>query len=107
MERDFQSTVMLNDGREVGLRWMSAEDEAVVLEFIEGLARSDFDRRTQELADREAVISYLQRLDDQTRLLLGAFDLHGDQGLAGYASLRRGRYSSGHRAAVESFVHTG
>lgn len=105
MPGDFQSTVMLNDGREVGLRWMSAGDEPGVLEFIDGLARSDFDRRTQELADRQAIISHLHKLDDQTRLMLGAFELGGEKRLAGYASLRRGRYSSSHRAALESFVH--
>jgi ribosomal protein S18 acetylase RimI-like enzyme len=105
MAQNLPITVMLNDGREASLRLLRQEDKPVVLGFIESLSRADFDRRTHELADPQAVSASMDRLDGQRYLMLGAFDLSQDQCMAGYAFLRRGIYSSAHRASLESFVH--
>lgn len=105
MAADSFSSVILNDGRDVGLQWLRPEDLPLVLGFIEGLDREQHASVSHDLVDPKAVRSVMAQLGGDNSRMLGAFDIEADHRLAAYAFFRCGAYSSAHRAKVQSIVH--
>ncbi len=105
MSGQYFTTVILNDGRDVGLKWLQPDDLELVLQFIDSLDREQHANVSHDLVDPKAVRAAMAQLGGANPKMLGAFDLDSDHVLSAYAFFRRGAYSSAHRAKVQTIVH--
>lgn len=105
MPGPYLSTVSINDGREVGLKWLDPEDIPAVQAFMEDLTEDEVRLLNQDLKDIEAMTRRLGRLGGDRLRVLAAFDPEAGDRMAGYAYLLRGSWAAAHRALVECLVH--
>ncbi|MFZ5587249.1 MAG: GNAT family N-acetyltransferase [Thermodesulfobacteriota bacterium] len=104
MAGPYLSTVCLNDGREVCVKWLGPEDREAVVDFVRELDDGDLMFLNQDLKDIPALSQRLERLGGDQLRVLAAFDPDDSHKMAGYAYLLRGEWASAHRAAVECFI---
>ncbi|MFH1057361.1 MAG: GNAT family N-acetyltransferase [Pseudomonadota bacterium] len=104
MAGPYLSTVCLNDGREVCVKWLAPGDLPAVLEFVAGLDEADLSYLNQDLKDIPAMSNRLERLDEGRLRVLAAFDPENGDRMTGYAYLMCGLWAAAHRAAVECFL---
>lgn len=105
MEIRADSTVMLNDGRELVTRPVTAADAEAVRAFAAGLSEKQVRCLDQDLTDEAALGRWLDALAGPGYSVLGAFDPAEGQRLAGYCRLRLGTGSHAHSGNIEIFVH--
>lgn len=104
MAGPYLSTVSLNDGREVCIKWLGPEDNEAVLDFVASLDDNDLLHLNQDLKDFPAMSKRLARLGGDRLRILAAFDPDNGEKMAGYAYMLRGAWAAAHRAAVECFI---
>ncbi len=100
-----ESTVMLNDGRELITRAVSTADAEAVRAFASGLTEKQVRCLDQDLSDETALGRWLAALAEPSNSVLGAFDPAERHRLAGYCRLRLGSGSHAHSGSMEVFVH--
>ncbi len=105
MSGPYHATVSLNDGRELGMKWLTPQDSEAVLSFVHDLPEEEVRHLNQDLKDLRAMTARLERLNSDRLRILAAFDPEAGGRMAGYAYLLRGSWASAHRADVECFVH--
>lgn len=105
MPEDKQSTAILNDGREMLLRWLGPDDKDLVLDFTRDLDDDEIRYLNQDLKDHEVMSSWLDQLGTDRYRLVAALDAEAGGRMAGYAYFFRGAFSGAHRADVEAFIH--
>ncbi len=105
MPGPYLSTVTINDGREVGLKWLEPADIPAVRSFLDDLSDDEVLLLNQDLKDVEAMTRRLERLGGSRLRILAAFDPEDGDRMAGYAYLLRGSWAAAHRAVVECVVH--
>jgi len=101
----YHTTVMLNDGREVGLRWLTAEDRPLLEELAAALPAEDLRHLNQDLRQGEVLQQWLEGLAAGSMRLLGAQDPAEGGRLAGYCSLQPGRGAHAHLGELEVVLH--
>ncbi len=99
------TTVILNDGREVDLRWLGAEDRPLLEALAAALPAEDLRHLNQDLRRGEVLQEWLEGLAGGSMRLLGAQDSAQGGRLAGYCSLRPGRGAHAHLGEVEVVLH--
>lgn len=97
--------IMLNDGRELTLSWLGADDRPRFEAFCQSLGDGDLMCLHQDLGDHSCLDQWFEEVGGPGFHLLAAIDQAEGGRVAGYAFLRRGRFSASHRAMVESLVH--
>lgn len=104
MAGPYLSTVTINDGREVNVKWLGPADAEAVLAFVAAQDENDLLHLNQDLKDINAMSKRLARLGGDRLRILAAFDPEDGEKVAGYAYMLRGAWASAHRAVVECFI---
>ena len=102
---DWQGEVMLNDGRELGLRWLGPDDLAQLRSWADGLPESEIEQLDIDLKDPGALEDWCAALGRGEALALGAFEPTQPDFPAGWCHLRPGRGSHAHLGWMEWFIH--
>ncbi len=100
-----ETTVILNDGRELVLAWLAPEEVPAFQAFVEGLDPADIAHLSLNLKSPEDLSRWLGGLERGELLILAARDPEADRRLSGYCALHLGRGAHAHMGQVETFLH--
>jgi ribosomal protein S18 acetylase RimI-like enzyme len=100
-----ETTAILNDGRELTLAWLAADQAAKFSEFFSGLSEDDIRHLSLNPKDSGQLQRWLAGLERGNLFILAARDPEESLRLAGYCALKLGRGAHGHMAQVETFLH--
>lgn len=104
MNSEGYTMIMLNDGRDMGMRWLTPADRALAMEFAGCLEPLQCPNLSHDLDDPEAMSMRMDLLGQGRVALIAAIDLAEPNQAAGLAMLKTGAHSNAHRASVQCYV---
>jgi ribosomal protein S18 acetylase RimI-like enzyme len=105
MDENHHSTVILNDGRELGLAWLTPDDRGKLFGFMEALPEKDLGRLGLDYESASVLDACLNEDENRPCRLLAARDAEQGDRLAGLLVFYRGGGGRTHMARVETALH--
>lgn len=100
-----ETTVILNDGRELALAWLTPDQAPQFSGFLTGMNGDETSHLSLNPQDSVQLERWLSGLERGDLLILAARDPEKERRLTGYCALRIGRGAHSHMAQAETFLH--